>query len=345
MTFRRRPPQQQRDERHSDEYREPEQYDMDDARHFATRVPVNESEFARRGQSHEEHMRGDNSRRPARAPGAPGDYYGSGGSYGYGGGFEHGGQRGVGDAYRRGGNPGRGNEEFYEATGGFGHDVSGYGRAGLGYPGQNEYRRGFSGASEGDRWGPTPRSPRRPPFAEDRQQGFAQDAGYAQSGGERQGEELRQRRAYGPDDRPDVRGLEGGGRGGEHAGPRIGGRPSASSGRMPKNYTRSDERIREDLCDRLGHGEVDPSEVSVRVESGIVTLEGSVDSRYAKYQVEELADSVMGVREVENRLRVTRPGQQAAAPESGTAKPSGERASGEGQRDAAHTPGTNGARG
>ncbi|MFT3926884.1 MAG: BON domain-containing protein [Myxococcales bacterium] len=80
-------------------------------------------------------------------------------------------------------------------------------------------------------------------------------------------------------------------------------------GRAPLGYTRSDERIRDDVCDQLMLGHVDPSAVSVSVSAGEVTLEGSVETRRAKYMVEEVAASVLGVREVNNRLRVGQGGR------------------------------------
>jgi hypothetical protein len=76
-------------------------------------------------------------------------------------------------------------------------------------------------------------------------------------------------------------------------------------GRGPKGYRRSDERIREDVCDRLTDDEdIDASEIEVTVESGVVTLNGSVDSREAKRRAEDVAETVTGVREVQNHLRL-----------------------------------------
>jgi len=97
-------------------------------------------------------------------------------------------------------------------------------------------------------------------------------------------------------------------------------------GRSPKGYTRSDQRIREDICDQLMFGHVDPSEVSVVVSGGEVTLEGRVDNRRAKYLVEEIAASVPGVHDVDNRLRVPRPlqatsGETPAADDEGRSVP------------------------
>jgi hypothetical protein len=80
------------------------------------------------------------------------------------------------------------------------------------------------------------------------------------------------------------------------------------SGRGPKDYTRSDQRIREDVCDRLSwNDEVDATEISVLVADGEVTLEGTVETRHMKRLSEDLAESVPGVIDVHNRIRVTKP--------------------------------------
>lgn len=76
-------------------------------------------------------------------------------------------------------------------------------------------------------------------------------------------------------------------------------------GRGPKNYRRSDERLREAVCDRLSDNEwLDASEVEVNVAAGEVILTGNVDSRYAKRLAENIAESVSGVSNVQNNLRV-----------------------------------------
>ena len=76
-------------------------------------------------------------------------------------------------------------------------------------------------------------------------------------------------------------------------------------GRGPRNYQRSDERIREDVCERLSmHGQLDASEVDIQVQNGEVTLQGSVNDRWAKRTAEDLAEGVWGVKEVHNQLRV-----------------------------------------
>jgi len=75
-------------------------------------------------------------------------------------------------------------------------------------------------------------------------------------------------------------------------------------GRGPKGYRRSDDRIREDVNDRLSEGYLDATEIEVQVTSGEVVLIGTVDSRMDKRRAEAIADNVSGVNNVENRLRV-----------------------------------------
>ena len=84
-------------------------------------------------------------------------------------------------------------------------------------------------------------------------------------------------------------------------------------GKGPRGYKRSDERIAEDINDRLTDDwRLDATEISVSVNQGEVTLSGTVLSREDKRYAEDLADSVSGVLDVQNNLRVERP------PESGT---------------------------
>jgi len=77
--------------------------------------------------------------------------------------------------------------------------------------------------------------------------------------------------------------------------------------RGPKGYKRSDERIREDVSDRLGgHEYLDCTDVEVSVSGGEVTLTGTVRTRQEKFLAEEIADDVSGVNDVHNQLRVKR---------------------------------------
>ena len=79
------------------------------------------------------------------------------------------------------------------------------------------------------------------------------------------------------------------------------------TGRGPKGYRRSDDRIREDISDDLTrHPEIDPSEIEIQVQDGEVTLTGTVESRQAKRLAEDVVEQCAGVQEVHNRLRVQR---------------------------------------
>jgi osmotically-inducible protein OsmY len=91
------------------------------------------------------------------------------------------------------------------------------------------------------------------------------------------------------------------------------------TGRGPKNYQRSEERIKEDVSECLENdGYLDASEIDVKVQNGIVTLSGSVESREDKRRAEQLAEDCPGVKDVTNQLRVTQSGR-----ESGTSQQQG----------------------
>lgn len=82
-------------------------------------------------------------------------------------------------------------------------------------------------------------------------------------------------------------------------------------GRGPKGYRRSDERILEDVNDRLTDDpHIDASEIEVTVTNREVTLNGTVNSRFEKRHAEDLADAVSGVMHVQNNLRVVRPAER-----------------------------------
>jgi osmotically-inducible protein OsmY len=77
------------------------------------------------------------------------------------------------------------------------------------------------------------------------------------------------------------------------------------TGRGPKTWRRSDERIREDVNEELTrHPDVDAWEVEVAVINGEVTLTGTVDGRQEKRDAEECAWRVSGVKDVHNQLRI-----------------------------------------
>ena len=77
------------------------------------------------------------------------------------------------------------------------------------------------------------------------------------------------------------------------------------SGKGPKNYRRSDDRIREDVSDALErHPHVDASQLEVEVKDGVVTLRGHVEERRLKREIEDSIDHVPGVRDIRNELQV-----------------------------------------
>lgn len=85
-------------------------------------------------------------------------------------------------------------------------------------------------------------------------------------------------------------------------------REPSFAGRGPKGYRRSDERIREDVCDRLGDDpRVDATDIDVTVKDGEVILAGTVRSREEKRRSEDMAETISGVRDIQNNLRVARP--------------------------------------
>jgi BON domain len=83
---------------------------------------------------------------------------------------------------------------------------------------------------------------------------------------------------------------------------------------------------------------MDASEISVEVKNGEVTLSGVVRDRWLKHQAEQIADSVGGVREIHNQIRVQREGEQdrTATTTTGTRGKSGESSTSANQ-SASHT--------
>jgi hypothetical protein len=105
-----------------------------------------------------------------------------------------------------------------------------------------------------------------------------------------------------------------GGRGSEQhhwSGSDFGGTPSQEgqrgrfTGRGPKGWKRSNERISEEVNEALArHPDVDASDIEVRVENGEVTLTGVVEDRGQKRLAEDIAEDVFGVDDVNNDLKI-----------------------------------------
>lgn len=75
-------------------------------------------------------------------------------------------------------------------------------------------------------------------------------------------------------------------------------------GRGPKGYVRSDERLREIICEHLTDDpNIDASDISIEVEHQHVRLTGSIEDPELKQEVEALIERVGGVKGIDNQLR------------------------------------------
>jgi osmotically-inducible protein OsmY len=89
--------------------------------------------------------------------------------------------------------------------------------------------------------------------------------------------------------------------------PRESERPAhgAHAGKGPRGYCRADMRLYQDVCDALTRdGDVDASDVEVKVENGTVLLTGTVPDPAMLNRAFDVTAGCGGVREVQNRLRV-----------------------------------------
>lgn len=219
--------------------------------------------------------------------GAPG--YGAGSSYAeprYHGDFQ---SRGIGEEEGYG-SYGR---EFASRgdTSGFGRDVGrmqgGRGQEGYGQSWREQRTYGSAAQGYGARGG--------------EQQSYGSEFGYGRSG---QPYGQRGYQGYGSSDQGSQRLQQGYGRQGSR------GTQSSEPGRSyrgvgPRNYTRSDERIREDLNERLTDAhDIDASMITVEVSNGVATLTGTVSERWMKHRAEDIADGCTGVSDVRNNLQV-----------------------------------------
>ena len=76
-------------------------------------------------------------------------------------------------------------------------------------------------------------------------------------------------------------------------------------GRGPRDYVRSDERILEDVNERLTDDpDLDATDIRVSVSEREVSLDGEVGSRLEKRRAEDCAEYVSGVAHVQNNLRI-----------------------------------------
>lgn len=92
-------------------------------------------------------------------------------------------------------------------------------------------------------------------------------------------------------------------------------RPGSYRRHGPRDYARSDERITEDLNERLADNDMlDASDISVRVVDGVATLSGSVASRWMRHLAEDIADSCSGVKDIRNKITVAASGMRGPFP-------------------------------
>ncbi len=202
----------------------------------------------------------------------------------------------YGSGSQWGGGYGGGPSSSYGGSSGFGGGTPGYGGSGSSYGSGGGYGSGsgYGGGSSGMSGGPSGYG------------GGSYTEGYrsGSGGGGTYGVGGLQSGSWGTSgssgwNRPMGGGSE------RHGSEGMLGERSSFRGRGPKGYTRSDERIREDVNDRLtDEDSIDASEIEVTVESGEVTLSGSVPDREMKRRVEDLVESLSGVKNVQNNLRV-----------------------------------------
>ncbi len=208
----------------------------------------------------------------------------------------------YGEAQRGGGRERSGRFGGRDDQGGR-YEQQGYGPGDLA-PGQGEYGRDRDGGHQGGYGGDRGRG----------HQGGYGGGGYG-GGGYQPGGDYRDQGGGGFDVRADEdyrRGTRGGSSwgygtsGGEGLrGDNLQRSAPSHRGRGPKNYQRSDDRICEDVCDRLSDDHaLDASDIEVSVSDREVTLSGEVDSKQAKRRAEDCADSCSGVEHVQNNLRV-----------------------------------------
>jgi len=80
---------------------------------------------------------------------------------------------------------------------------------------------------------------------------------------------------------------------------------SGHRGKGPASYQRSDDRIREIICEALTEDDrIDATHIDVSVRNGEVTLSGTVDDRQMKRFAEDAVENISGVRDVQNQIRV-----------------------------------------
>jgi osmotically-inducible protein OsmY len=79
------------------------------------------------------------------------------------------------------------------------------------------------------------------------------------------------------------------------------------TGKGPRGYARTDAVLYEEVCEALYRSpHVDASDIEVEVKDGCVFLSGTVESRETKKMAEIEIDSLSGIKDVQNKLQVSR---------------------------------------
>lgn len=229
-------------------------------------------------------------------------YNPAGPNQGYGGAQDRsylsGGQNGPSHGYGQGEYGGQGgriqqgySQQSYGQQGG-GYGPTAYGQGSYGQGGYGQSSEGYDRSSAGQRYGGSSQSGYGSPQGGYDQSRHAQTSQY---GGQSYGGQGGQS-AFGLHN-PYLEQVTDGESQGHVAG--------LFQGKGPKGYKRSDERIREDISDRLSDdAHLDASEIEVDVKDGEVTLSGAVNDRQSKRRAEDCAERISGVSHVQNNLRV-----------------------------------------
>jgi len=97
------------------------------------------------------------------------------------------------------------------------------------------------------------------------------------------------------------------------------------TGRGPKGYQRSDDRIKEEICECLTqHGQIDASDVDVKVQNGEAILTGTVDSRSTKRMIDDALDGISGLKDIQNNVRINQQSNQTTTQQSQTSQTEGQ---------------------
>lgn len=77
------------------------------------------------------------------------------------------------------------------------------------------------------------------------------------------------------------------------------------SGKGPRGYVRRDERILEDICEALiEQPDIDATKLKVSVQTGVVTIVGSVNEEYELNAIEYIVKNTSGVKKLVDRIEI-----------------------------------------